>query len=56
VWASSPLHTPVRNRVGHAGQLWQQLIERARYAADRARQHQLTEPETRLVVRQLEAD
>jgi DNA invertase Pin-like site-specific DNA recombinase len=37
--------------------LWRQRLERARYAADRARrQYQLAEPETRLVVRQLEAD
>ena len=39
------------------GKLWQQRLERARYAADRARrQYQLAEPENRLVVRQLEAD
>jgi hypothetical protein len=37
--------------------LWRQRLERARYAADRARrQYQLAEPENRLVVRQLEAD
>jgi hypothetical protein len=37
--------------------LWQQRLERARYAADRARrQYQLAEPENRLVVRQLETD
>jgi len=37
--------------------LWRQRVERARYAADRARrQYQLTEPENRLVTRQLEAD
>ena len=36
--------------------LWQQRLERARYAAGRARrQYQLAEPENRLVVRQLEA-
>ncbi len=36
--------------------LWRQRVERARYAADRARrQYQLAEPENRLVVRQLEA-
>ena len=36
--------------------LWQQRLERARNAADRARrQYQLAEPENRLVVRQLEA-
>jgi DNA invertase Pin-like site-specific DNA recombinase len=35
--------------------LWRQRLERARYAADRARrQYQLAEPENRLVVRQLE--
>ena len=37
--------------------LWRQRLERARYAADRARrQYQLAEPENRLVTRQLEAD
>ncbi len=37
--------------------LWRQRIERARYAAGRARrQYQLAEPENRLVARQLEAD
>jgi DNA invertase Pin-like site-specific DNA recombinase len=37
--------------------LWHQRVERARYAADRARrQYQLAEPENRLVVRQLEKD
>ena len=37
--------------------LWRQRIERARYAADRARrQYQLAEPEHRLVARQLERD
>ena len=37
--------------------LWRQRIERARYAADRARrQYQLAEPENRLVTRQLETD
>jgi DNA invertase Pin-like site-specific DNA recombinase len=37
------------------GKLWRQRIERARYAAGRARrQYQLAEPENRLVVRQLE--
>ncbi|WP_226900764.1 recombinase family protein, partial [Nonomuraea phyllanthi] len=37
--------------------LWQQRLERAAYAADRARrQYQLAEPENRLVVRQLERD
>jgi DNA invertase Pin-like site-specific DNA recombinase len=38
------------------GKLWWQRVERARYAADRARrQYQLAEPENRLVARQLEA-
>jgi DNA invertase Pin-like site-specific DNA recombinase len=37
--------------------LWRQRLERARYAADRARrQYQLAEPENRLVARQLERD
>jgi hypothetical protein len=37
--------------------LWCQRVERARYAAGRARrQYQLAEPENRLVVRQLETD
>jgi len=37
--------------------LWRQRLERARYAADRARrQYQLAEPENRLVARQLEKD
>src|SRR6516225_3046531 len=37
--------------------LWRQRIERARYAAGRARrQYQLAEPENRLVARQLETD
>jgi hypothetical protein len=36
--------------------LWRQRLERARYAADRARrQYQLAEPENRLVTRHLEA-
>jgi hypothetical protein len=39
------------------GKLWRQRVERARYAADRARrQYQLAEPENRLVTRQLETD
>ena len=39
------------------GKLWRQRLERARYAADRARrQYQLAEPENRLVARQLETD
>ena len=37
--------------------LWRQRVERARYAADRARrQYQLAEPENRLVTLQLESD
>jgi hypothetical protein len=37
--------------------IWRQRLERAEFAADRARrQYQLAEPETRLVVRQLEKD
>jgi DNA invertase Pin-like site-specific DNA recombinase/DNA-binding MarR family transcriptional regulator len=37
--------------------IWRQRLERAGYAADRARrQYQLAEPENRLVVRQLEKD
>jgi DNA invertase Pin-like site-specific DNA recombinase len=37
--------------------IWRQRLERADYAADRARRcYQLAEPENRLVVRQLEAD
>ena len=42
---------------GMLDKLWRQRIERARYAADRARrQYQLAEPENRLVIRQLETD
>src|SRR5260370_6603541 len=37
--------------------LWRQRLERARYAADRARrQYQLAEPEKRLVATQLETE
>jgi DNA invertase Pin-like site-specific DNA recombinase len=37
--------------------IWRQRLERAEFAADRARrQYQLTEPENRLVARQLEKD
>ena len=37
--------------------IWRQRLERAEFAADRARrQYQLAEPENRLVVRQLEKD
>jgi len=40
-----------------ADRVWRQRLERADYAADRARrQYQLAEPENRLVVRQLEKD
>jgi hypothetical protein len=40
-----------------ADQIWRQRLERADFAADRARrQYQLTEPENRLVARQLEKD
>jgi DNA-binding MarR family transcriptional regulator len=40
-----------------ADRIWRQRLERADYAADRARrQYQLAEPENRLVVRQLEKD
>jgi Recombinase zinc beta ribbon domain/Recombinase len=39
------------------GKLWHQRLERAHYAADRARrQYQLAEPENRLVARQLEKE
>ena len=42
---------------GTLDKIWRQRVERARYAADRARrQYQLAEPENRLVVRQLEKD
>jgi len=41
----------------HVDQIWRQRLERADFAADRARrQYQLTEPENRLVARQLEKD
>jgi len=40
-----------------AGQIWRQRLERADFAAGRARrQYQFAEPENRLVVRQLEKD
>jgi Recombinase zinc beta ribbon domain len=40
-----------------ADRIWRQRLERAEFAADRARrQYQLAEPENRLVVRQLEKD
>jgi len=45
------------SRRAEADRIWRQRIERADYAADRARrQYQLAEPENRLVVRQLEKD
>ena len=38
-------------------EIWQQRLERADYAVDRARrQYQLAEPENRLVVRELEKE
>jgi DNA invertase Pin-like site-specific DNA recombinase len=44
-------------RRAQVDRIWRQRLERAQYAADRARrQYQLAEPENRLVVRQLEAD
>lgn len=44
-------------RRAETDRVWQQRIERADYAADRARrQYQMAEPENRLVVRQLEKD
>ena len=55
----SPWPPPPRPRTSGpcSDKLWRQRIERARYAADRARrQYQLAEPENRLVARQLEAD
>jgi Recombinase zinc beta ribbon domain/Recombinase len=45
------------NERGMLDKLWRQRVERARYAAGRARrQYQLAEPENRLVTRQLEKD
>lgn len=45
------------SRRAETDRVWQQRLERADYAADRARrQYQLAEPENRLVVRQLEKD
>jgi hypothetical protein len=39
------------------GKIWRQRLERADFAADRARrQYQLTKPENRLVARQLEKE
>jgi DNA invertase Pin-like site-specific DNA recombinase len=44
-------------RRADADRIWRQRLERADYAADRARrQYQLAEPENRLVARQLEKD
>lgn len=44
-------------RRAETDRVWQQRLERAGYAADRARrQYQMAEPENRLVVRQLEKD
>ena len=44
-------------RRGETDLIWRQRLERADYAADRARrQYRLAEPENRLVVRQLEKD
>ena len=44
-------------RRAQVDQIWRQRLERAGFAADRARrQYQLTEPENRLVARQLEKD
>ena len=44
-------------RRAEVDRIWRQRLERAGYAADRARrQYQLAEPENRLVVRQLEKD
>ena len=45
------------HRRAETDRIWRQRLERADYAADRARrQYQLAEPENRLVVRQLEKD
>jgi hypothetical protein len=44
-------------RRAQVDRIWRQRLERADFAADRARrQYQLAEPENRLVVRQLEKD
>jgi DNA invertase Pin-like site-specific DNA recombinase len=46
-----------RARRAQVDRIWRQRLERADFAADRARrQYQLTEPENRLVARQLEKD
>jgi DNA invertase Pin-like site-specific DNA recombinase len=47
----------VEARRAQVDRIWRQRLERAEFAADRARrQYQLAEPENRLVVRQLEKD
>jgi Recombinase zinc beta ribbon domain len=47
----------IEQRRAEVDRIWRQRLERADYAADRARrQYQLAEPENRLVVRQLERD
>ena len=47
----------VEARRTQVDRIWRQRLERAEFAADRARrQYQLAEPENRLVVRQLEKD
>src|ERR1022692_4314602 len=53
---SMPAAALAENERAMLDKLWRQRLERARYAADRARrQYQLAEPENRLVTRQLEA-
>ncbi len=47
----------VEEQRAQVDRIWRQRLERAEYAAERARrQYQLAEPENRLVVRQLEKD
>jgi hypothetical protein len=47
----------VETQRAQVDRIWRERLERADYAADRARcQYQLAEPENRLVVRQLERD
>jgi DNA invertase Pin-like site-specific DNA recombinase len=49
--------TQVQTQREQVDRIWRQRMERAGFAADRARrQYQLAEPENRLVVRQLEKD
>ena len=57
-WRSpSPPPSRKSSERGETDRIWRQRLERADYAADRARrQYQLAEPENRLVVRQLEED